>query len=151
MNANQFENLCILLGDHLPLTKKLPVIVQVAIFLDWICFASTYRLQRNKYKLSHKLIKTARRNVARAIVQVIYPRFVKQPTAVPHINNPRYYQFNGCCGCIDGSHIPLQVPTSLQQKWRNRKGFVSTNALAVCSMEMPLSVALVYGRSDFVY
>ena len=47
-----------------------------------------------------------------------------------------YFFFKDCVGALDGSHIPACIPLSKQPAWRNRKGFISQNVLAVCDMSM---------------
>ena len=39
----------------------------------------------------------------------------------------------GCLGALDGTHIKIKVPCQDQSRYRNRKGDVTTNVLAVCS------------------
>ena len=138
--------LCELLESEIPETSKLPLLLQVAIFLDWICFGQTYRQQRNKYKLSHKLIKVARRNVAGGIVKKIYPLVVKQPRHIPDISTKqKKKRFQGAFGCIDGCHVPLNVPAEDQRRWRNRKGNISTNVLAMCTLDTLLFTYVLVG------
>jgi hypothetical protein len=145
MSSDQFLELCSLLKDEIHETNKLPVVVQVAIFLDWVCFGTSYRKQRAYFKVSHELINTARRNVADAIVKIIYPLYVKQPNHVPDINNPKLQQFHGVFGCVDGCHIPVQVPVDCQRQWRNRKGWTSVNALAICRVDSMLFTYALFG------
>ena len=44
--------------------------------------------------------------------------------------------FKDCIGAIDGSHIPAFVPESLRARFHDRKGQISQNVLAACSMDM---------------
>lgn len=46
--------------------------------------------------------------------------------------------FNGCLGALDGTHIPVYVPETMRAAYRNRKGEVSQNVLAVCSFDMKI-------------
>jgi DDE superfamily endonuclease len=39
-------------------------------------------------------------------------------------------------GALDGTHIPAHVTLEDQAKFRNRKGFLSQNVLAVCDFNM---------------
>lgn len=145
MSGKQFSDLCELLKGCIRETHKLPLLIQVAIFLDWVCFSNTYRQQKETFKISHKLIKMARRNVAKAIVEVIYPEFVKQPKKIPHIRDPAKTALQGAFGCIDGCHIPIQVPNEIQSRWRNRKGWISTNGLAICNVQNMLFTYALFG------
>jgi len=39
-------------------------------------------------------------------------------------------------GAIDGTHIEAQIPAELQVPFRNRKGTLSQNVLAECTLDM---------------
>jgi hypothetical protein len=56
----------------------------------------------------------------------------------PHLtNNFRFGPyFQDCLGALDGTHIEVLVPSGLQPRFRNRKGTLSQNVLAVCNFEM---------------
>ncbi|KAH9138692.1 hypothetical protein AeRB84_017004 [Aphanomyces euteiches] len=38
---------------------------------------------------------------------------------------------NRCLGAVDGTHVPVRVPDSLKDRYRNRKGGYTTNVLGV--------------------
>jgi hypothetical protein len=44
--------------------------------------------------------------------------------------------FNDCIGALDGTHIAAYVSTTEQARYRNRKGTLSQNVLAVCNFDM---------------
>jgi hypothetical protein len=44
--------------------------------------------------------------------------------------------FDDCLGALDGTHIEMHIPTELQLRYRNRKGTLSQNILAVCNFDM---------------
>ena len=44
--------------------------------------------------------------------------------------------FDGCIGALDGPHLPVHVPEAGCAAFRNRKGVLSQNVLAVCTMDM---------------
>jgi hypothetical protein len=44
--------------------------------------------------------------------------------------------FSDCIGALDGTHIEMNIPLELQPRYRNRKGTLSQNVLAVCDFEM---------------
>lgn len=59
------------------------------------------------------------------------------------INSPKYYPyFQDCIGALDGTHIPAVVPKSRVAPYRNRKGFLSQNVLAVCDFDMVIRYVL---------
>ena len=45
-------------------------------------------------------------------------------------------------GAIDGSHIPISTPASLHAVYRNRKGFLSQNALFICDFDLKFTYML---------
>ena len=66
----------------------------------------------------------------------VYPLYVKQATEIPElIDNPKRRFFRGVYGCIDGSHIGIEVGTHEKDKWRNRKNFISTNAVLITGVD----------------
>lgn len=74
--------------------------------------------------------------------QPFYGRYVRRSTAndpvSPQISESSklYPFFQGCLGAIDGSHIHLSPPATLQSLYRNRKGFLSQNCLFICNFDM---------------
>ena len=79
------------------------------------------------------------------ILTVLLPlhgEVVKQPNsfdAVPEmISSDKRFAgyFSGVCGAIDGTHIPVFVPFVDQAAWRNRKGWLSQNVFAACSLDL---------------
>jgi len=68
----------------------------------------------------------------------------EEPEISPFIrNNPKFFPyFKDCIGALDGTHIPAVVPTAECAPFRNRKGFLSQNVLAVCNFDMTFSYVL---------
>ncbi len=56
----------------------------------------------------------------------------------PRISNSFRYSpyFDDCLGALDGTHVEMHIPTELQPRYRNRKGTLSQNILAVCNFDM---------------
>jgi DDE superfamily endonuclease len=75
------------------------------------------------------------------VSQKIYRAYVKLPTQnTPPpdsllTNNDLYPYFKDCIGAIDGTHIPAFVPEDKRAPFRNRKGQISQNVLAACSLD----------------
>jgi hypothetical protein len=73
---------------------------------------------------------------------VLYPRFtslpnVGTPLATRILDDSKYYPyFNDYLGALDGTHILIHVPLEEQSRYRNRKGTLSQNVLAVCNFDM---------------
>jgi hypothetical protein len=59
------------------------------------------------------------------------------PLSTQILDNLKYTPyFDNCLGALDGTHIGIQIPIKLQPRYRNRKGTLSQNVLAVCNFEM---------------
>ena len=51
--------------------------------------------------------------------------------------NPKYFTyFSDCLGALDSTHINVWVLPEDQPRYRNRKGHLTQNVLAVCDFEM---------------
>jgi hypothetical protein len=44
--------------------------------------------------------------------------------------------FDGCIGALDGTHLPIHIPKASRTAFRNQKGVLSQNVLAVCTLDM---------------
>ena len=57
--------------------------------------------------------------------------------------NPKFFPyFRDAIGAIDGSHIPVTPPALFCPLYRNRKGFLSQNALFACDFNLNFTYAL---------
>ena len=45
-------------------------------------------------------------------------------------------------GALDGTHVPVNVSTQDQGRYRNRKNIIATNVLAACSRDMKFTYIL---------
>ena len=76
-----------------------------------------------------------------------YTKYVQFPTGEVILENircnPKFWPyFRNAIGAIDGSHIPIAPPAHLRGKYRNRKGFLSQNALFICGFDLKFTYAL---------
>lgn len=59
------------------------------------------------------------------------------PTPFEIEDNSKLFPFcKDCLGALDGTHIYASVPSVDRPRFRNRKGFISQNVLAVCDFNM---------------
>ena len=59
------------------------------------------------------------------------------PTASKILDNYQFAPyFSDCLGALDGTHVEMHIPIVLQPRYRNRKGTISQNILAVCDFNM---------------
>jgi hypothetical protein len=94
-------------------------------------------MQKEYFKLSHCRITCARNSIRTAVMSRIYPMYVRQASTIPSLtDNERMQWFEGVYGCIDGSHLPIEVGVAEKENRINgRNKFPSTNALLVCGVD----------------
>lgn len=77
---------------------------------------------------------------------ILYPAFVTLPNSDTPLasritDDDRFFPyFKDCIRALDGTHIAVHVGLGEQARYRNRKGTLSQNVLAVCNFDL-----------DFVY
>lgn len=65
------------------------------------------------------------------------------PLASRITDDPKYKTFfTDCLGALDGTHIDVYLPPADQPRYRNRKGHLSQNVLAVCNFGMEFTYIL---------
>jgi hypothetical protein len=72
---------------------------------------------------------------------LVYCAYVKLPgndVTIPNIirHSTKFQFFRDCIGALDGTHLPAHVSPDQHPRYRNRKGQISQNILAVCDLEM---------------
>ncbi|KAL8473446.1 hypothetical protein ACS0TY_030327 [Phlomoides rotata] len=65
--------------------------------------------------------------------------------------NPRWQNFKGCLGALDGTYIDVQVPIPEKARYRNRKGQVTINVPGVCDMSMKFVYVLTGWEGSAAY
>ena len=70
-------------------------------------------------------------------VDIIKPKDPQFRTVHPRLQAPRFTPFfDSCIGAIDGTHIPVVVPTSKVVQHTGRHGYTSQNVMAICDFDM---------------
>jgi hypothetical protein len=68
---------------------------------------------------------------------------INTPLASRIQDNTKYTPyFDNCIGALDGTHIEMHIPASLQPRYRNRKGTLSQNVLAACDFDLKFTYIL---------
>jgi hypothetical protein len=68
---------------------------------------------------------------------IIKPKDLEFGTIHQRLQSPRFSSFfDKCIGAIDGTHIPVVVPTTETVQHTGRHGYTSQNVLAVCDFDM---------------
>nr|XP_043616153.1 protein ALP1-like [Erigeron canadensis] len=69
--------------------------------------------------------------------------FFRKPEPIPETStDSRWKWFKGCLGALDGTHIDVHVSEGDRARYRNRKGDITTNALAPCTPDMQFTYVL---------
>ncbi|KAF4144374.1 DDE superfamily endonuclease [Phytophthora infestans] len=112
----------------------------LAVALHWIGAASTCRMQEVLFDLTFSTIHKYRIRGIRAILRAINSS-MEIPKQVPSffwLKHPYYHQ---ALGAIDGTHFQVVVSTEDTARFRNHKGFVTTNVLLFCNWSMKICFA----------
>ncbi|OWZ08353.1 Nuclease HARBI1 [Phytophthora megakarya] len=65
------------------------------------------------------------------------------PTAVPDFFAATYLHFDQALGAIDGTYLCIEVSQDDVARFRNHKGFITTNVLIFCDWSMKVGFAHV--------
>ncbi|KAG8382613.1 hypothetical protein BUALT_Bualt05G0095700 [Buddleja alternifolia] len=138
MSRNGFGRLCFILENvgGLSPTKNVLVSEQVAIFLSVLAHHTKNRIVKHHFKRSGYTIITHFNNVLTALLK-LHTLFLVKPVPIEvNCRNERWKRFKGHLRALDGTYIPLRVAQKNKARYRNRKGDVSINVLAVCDINM---------------
>ena len=133
---------------------KLPLYFQVAIYLDYVAHATTFREQLTHFKVSMPLISRARNNIRNAVMLIVYPEFacpqmVDDRGAARGMNEAdldrkgweKFRHFEGCVGSIDGCHIKISADAQSNTTFfSTRKKAVTTNVQFVATVNKSLMI-----------
>lgn len=149
MNRDVFYSLHDLLvcSYGLNSSHKMCSVESLAMFL-WILGApqsirqAVNRFGRSKETVSRKFDKVLH-SVFLLSADVIKPRDPEFRTIHPRLQSSRFSpHFNNCIGAIDGTHIPVVVPSSKLIQHTGRHGYTSQNVLAICDFDMKFTFAV---------
>ncbi|KAF3793531.1 hypothetical protein EJ110_NYTH09430 [Nymphaea thermarum] len=140
MEVHTYMRLCNILRDRnlLEDVRDITEEEQVAMLLLTNEHNERNRAVQNTFQHSGQTISKYVSLVLRAIC-ILGKDYVRRsndemPAHIPH--SKRFFPyFENCLGAIDGTHIPAWVPASDQARFRNRKGFVSQNVMAVVGLD----------------
>ena len=108
--------------------NSIPVQVRFAITLWFLATNADYRTIGYLFGISKMSVCLIRRDVCRAIVKVLLPKYVKIPVGSALTNVISGFEKRGfphCGGAIDGTHIPIEAPQESPTDYQNRKGWHS--------------------------
>jgi hypothetical protein len=119
---------------------------KLMIFI-YVCSGFSNRQAASRFQHSGDTIHHCVYDVSKAMLRCKERIFVrpKAEDPVPDriAQNGKFFPwFQYCIGALDGSHIPAVLPADEQRPFRNRKGFISQNVLAVCDFNLLFSYSL---------
>ncbi|PKA65068.1 hypothetical protein AXF42_Ash019080 [Apostasia shenzhenica] len=118
----------------------MPAAKQLAVFLRVIAQADSYRSVCELFQHSLETVSHNFRQVLEGVL-TLKDDFVVPPDSTtlchPYIrNNSHFYPyFKDILGAIDGTHVPAIVPVHKQNRYRNRKDFISQNIMTAVSFD----------------
>ncbi|KAF3791121.1 hypothetical protein EJ110_NYTH14807 [Nymphaea thermarum] len=141
MDCNSFITLCNILKEKNLVQdgRAISIEEQVAIFLLTVGHNEWNRACQNTFQHSGQTISKYVNLILRALCQLDREYISRLNDDIPSKIrfNPRFYPyFKDCLGDIDDTQIPVWVRTSEQARFRNRKGTISQNVLAVVGFDM---------------
>ncbi|WVZ92663.1 hypothetical protein U9M48_038709 [Paspalum notatum var. saurae] len=143
MERNVFDRLHSVLVQSYGLksTKKMSSVESLGLFL-WMCGCpqsmrqAEDRFFRSKETCSRKFDKVLTcLNILAA--DIIRPLDLEFRTVHPRLQSARFSPyFDNCIGAIDGTHVPVNVPSSKLVQRMGRKGITTQNVLAICDFNI---------------
>ncbi|XP_059656218.1 uncharacterized protein LOC132303127 isoform X2 [Cornus florida] len=112
---------------------------QLAIFLNIVGHNERNRVIQERFQHSGETISRHFNNVLKAIKSLSREFLQPPPFSTPPeiVTSNRFYPyFKDCIGVIDGMHVPAHVPAKDQSRFRNKKGVLSQNVLAACTLDL---------------
>ncbi|PKA63458.1 hypothetical protein AXF42_Ash005353 [Apostasia shenzhenica] len=118
----------------------MPAAEQLAVFLRVITQADSYHSVCKFFQHSLETVNCNFRQVLEGVL-TLKDNFVVLPDSTtpchPHIrNNTHFYPyFKDILGAINGIHVPAIVPVHKQNRYKNRKDFISQNVMTAVSFD----------------
>lgn len=113
---------------------------QLLLTMRFLATGSFYTLVGDCHGFSKSTVCRAIQRCIYAINNELFHEIVQWPDNISGLATKFYSvaQMPGVCGCIDGTHIPIEAPTDQyhEHQFVNRKGVHSINVMAVCGPEM---------------
>ena len=127
--------------------KRVSIEEKLIMFLWTINEGPSNRVVQERFSHSGETISRCFHEVLEALLllhkeTVILP-VTDTPVGSRITDDPKYGPyFSDCVGALDGTHIAMHIPAINQGRYRNRKGWISQNVLAVCNFDMEFTYIL---------
>ncbi|XP_068646366.1 uncharacterized protein [Aristolochia californica] len=126
-------------------TRTISLEEQLAYFLFIVRQQQSHSVTSEVFDRSNETINKYFNKVLDAIIK-IHSDYIKRPSRHIHskfLNNPLYYPyFKDCIGVINGTHIKAHIPLDQQERFWNKKGFLSQNVMVACTFDMQFTYVL---------
>ncbi|XP_040368068.1 uncharacterized protein LOC121050830 [Rosa chinensis] len=133
-----FSKLCEVLYDKggLRRTRHVSIEESVAIFLNILGHDVKYRSIHLNFYRSKETISRQFNGVLHAVMRTSkeYVRF--HDCVLQGVDLRRWRWFENCLGALDGTHVSVIVRAVERPRYRNRKGYISSNVLGACNPNM---------------
>ncbi|WVZ53741.1 hypothetical protein U9M48_004643 [Paspalum notatum var. saurae] len=151
MHKNVFHHLHNVLVESYSLksTKRMSSVESLALFL-WMygCPHEMRHAEDRFYRSKETCIRkfdevlTFLNKLAADIIRPLDPEFTN---VHPKLQSARFTPyFDNCIGAIDGTHVPVVVPSNQLVQHMGRKGFTGQNVLAICDFNMSATQPIVH-------
>ena len=111
---------------------------QLLLTMRFLATGSFYAVVGDCHGFSKSTVCRAVHRCVHAINNELFDEIVQWPDNVSDLAS-KFFNIAGMpgvCGCIDGTHVPIEAPTESEHQFVNRKGMHSINAMAVCGPDM---------------
>ncbi|XP_070015065.1 uncharacterized protein [Nicotiana sylvestris] len=109
---------------------------KLAMFLNILAHHEKNRSIKVDYIRSGWSVSQAFNECLRAIFKLTPLLIVKPKTMLEDETDDRWKWFKGCLGALDGTYIPIRVPSIHKPRHRTRKRDITTNVLGVCDKNL---------------
>ncbi|XP_042065005.1 putative nuclease HARBI1 isoform X1 [Salvia splendens] len=144
MDRNTFGRLCRILRDRVGLVDQRQVTVeeQLAMFLCVLAHHKKSLIVGHNFMRSSQTVSKYIHTVLHGVL-TLHNLFLVKPIPIDEACTDRTWKwFKGCLGALDGTYINVRVPIADVPRYRNRKGHITTNTLAVCDPQLRFTYLL---------
>ena len=143
MPPNTLNKLQEWLFDHTKLapSRAIGIAEKIAIFICSVGYSISNKRICNRFQHLGDTVSRYYYKVSNALV-ILYRKTVQLPkspylTPLYILSSPKFTPyFDNCLGVLDGIHISIHVPAADCIPWRNRKGELTQNVLAVYGFDI---------------
>ncbi|XP_042034238.1 putative nuclease HARBI1 [Salvia splendens] len=133
--------------DHVRQLDRLMRVTDIAcvdnLRMDRNTFGRLCRILRDRVGLVDQRQVTVEEQVAMFLCVLAHHKKSRIPIPIDEgCIDRRWKWFKGCLGALDGTYINVRVPIADVPRYRNRKGHITTNTLAVCDPQLRFTYLL---------